>query len=210
MIVATTAAFIAAAIYASIAASQLRTMQRTLTEARSQTCAARQAVKIAQQSLQQAQKNFLLDQRPYIWLTNDLGHPHYIQVFLKGILTDSRVAWDFHYTNFGKTPAHDVRVFATVLAEDNADKLPRPWKAVEGPGTPILQGKEEFETALSKARVSQEEFKLLEHQQNAILLYGRIEYKDAVGKKYESGFCFHTLATSAIMFCKEKNSNYVN
>lgn len=209
MFCATTAAFIAAAIYAGIASHQLKIMKETLAATRAQSCAANQAVKTAQESLEQARKSFVRDQRPYIWLTNDLGHPGYIEARVNSVLTDQRIAWDFHYLNYGKSPAHNVRFFAVVLSGANADEMPRPLAPFVGPGVPLPPGQTDLATAISRKRISRETFTGLEHQQNAILTYGVIKYEDADGNEYESGFCFHNLATAAVMFCSGKNSNFI-
>lgn len=209
MFTATVLAFIAAAIYALIASHQLDIMKKTLDATIAQSSAAHQAVQIAQKSLKQAQESFVRDQRPYIWLTNDLGHPGYIEARVNGVLMDQRIGWDWHYENYGKSPAYNVRFFAVVLAGDNADKMPRPVMSFVGPGVPLPHGQVDFATAFTKRRFSRETFESLEQQQGAILIYGRIRYKDADGNEYQDGFCFHTLATTAIMFCKEKNSNFM-
>ena len=64
---------------------------------------------IASDALRLSRDNFRQDQRPYIWLTGDLGSPRFIPPLVQPESIVGQVIWTFHFTNYGKTPAYNIR-----------------------------------------------------------------------------------------------------
>lgn len=84
----TWAAFVAASIYAGLAARQLIQMRKATTA--------------ATQANIDAQDRFRKDERPYIWLSaNGFGHPE--------VSPTGQIVWTYHFTVYGKSPAFNVR-----------------------------------------------------------------------------------------------------
>jgi hypothetical protein len=54
-----------------------------------------------------ARKNFSEDQRPYVWIANNLGERP--NMYVEKNLLPARFAVTVHYTNFGKSPAVRLR-----------------------------------------------------------------------------------------------------
>lgn len=59
--------------------------------------AAIDAAKAAQEAVRQSRENFQQDQRPYVWLTNDLGKPEFVQ---RAGTQSGQAIWDWHFTIF--------------------------------------------------------------------------------------------------------------
>ncbi len=214
----TACAFGAAAYYAHIARLQKDTMNDTLTETRKQTGFAEKSSKgaadaasSAQDALKLARDNFRQDQRPYVWLRNDLLFPTHIEATKDGKVTDRRAIWDWHYTNYGKTPALHVRFISKMNIGENAGKEGRRLGPIpSSTGTPLPPGKDDFSAAISPTAITNEELiRLINGYDGSVIVYGRIEYTDGGGTPYETGFCFRTLKTHAVSYCDGKNDNYM-
>jgi hypothetical protein len=166
---------------------------------------------LTKESLDLVRDNFRKDQRPYVWLRNDLLFPAHLQVKVKdGSTTDERATWDWHFTDYGKTPALHVKFISRMNTGENALTASRALSDTESKGAPLPPGKDDFSTAISPTRITKDELnRLIEGFDGSVVVYGRIEYTDAEGTPYESGFCFHTLRTHAVSYCKEENTNYI-
>jgi hypothetical protein len=168
--------------------------------------AARAAVKsasTAEDALKNARENFRSEQRPIIWLTNDLGAPVFVPNPKK---TDNtgQIVWDWRFTNYGKTPALHLS-FRHFMRIEN--KIEESYGAA-GPsiGAPLPTNKTDFATVISRPGISADEFdRLLSSINDDIGISGSIIYFDAYGEKYETTFCLTRLVTGAILYCKEGN-----
>jgi len=153
----------------------------------------------AQQSVQLIRKNFLTDQRPYLWLTNDFGSPEYRRA--SADRPTGQIIWEWHFYNFGKTPANRVhhRTFIKFFdgqfrASYGADKA-NPNATAPIPPSGILR-----HTAVSAPEVTPAEYGKMVTTDGSITLSGVIDYIDLSGEKYVSTFCLTRLATGAIRF----------
>jgi hypothetical protein len=156
----------------------------------------------AVQAVSLARENFLKDQRPYLWLTNNFGVPGYIEEF-------RFPAWPWHYTNYGRTPANNVHITASMNVGENALTAARPFEPSKR-AAPIPPGKDDFSTAIAKQAMPKSELlRLLKNVDGSALVYGRINYTDAAGTPYETGFCFYGIKTGAIAYCTEDGANYI-
>lgn len=148
------------------------------------------------------------DQRPYVWLTNNLGKPGCIRAPNAPDVPDCYVVWDYHFTNYGKTPANNVRFVGNLNVGDNADKKPQVLEPLRA-AAPIPPNKDDFATALWQTKISEQEFGRLMKSEDTIVLFGRVLYTDAYGRNYETGFCLQHLASGAIAYCGGSEGNYI-
>lgn len=143
-----------------------------------QACYTREAVN-------NSEIQFHSDQRPILWITNDLGMP-------VSCGTAGQVCWNWQYQNYGKTPAHEVKFYQFIQIGDGP--WVRSFSSHEGPdlGAPIPPGKIDNDSIVSDpaTRVDIDKSRTIDHY---IRIKVRIEYRDAYGASYESGFCYGTL-----------------
>jgi hypothetical protein len=93
--------------------------------------------------------------RPYIWLTNNgLGSPQFILNANKTGL--GQVTWDWHYTNYGQSPAYNV-TFLTFIKLGNGPFRPSYGQTKPDVGAPLPPNKDDFSTVIS-APIEPQEF----------------------------------------------------
>ena len=129
--------------------------------------------------------------------------------FSPPVLKDGKahVAWDFHYTNYGRSPAYGIKFGGYMEIGEGATKRRQAFQ-MAGSGAPIPPGKDDFRSAFSKLPVTREEFDKLMRSDEQIVVHGKFEYTDASGGEYEIGFCFLHLATGATAYCQD-SQNYM-
>jgi hypothetical protein len=148
-------------------------------------------------------ENFRLEQRPIIWLTNDLGTPAFVPNPKKADNT-GQIVWDWHFTNYGKTPALHITFRHFMRIENSTEES----YGAQAPsvGAPLPNGKTDFATVVSRPGLAQSKFnQLISAINNSIGISETISYFDAYGEKYETTFCLTRLVNGAIQYCKEGN-----
>jgi hypothetical protein len=185
---------------------QLNTMDKTLEETRRNANAAIKSTNLAEDAIQQSRESFRQGQRPYIWLTNNLGRPDCIRAANTPDPPSCYVVWDWRFTNYGQSPAYNVRATHSMIIGSNVLRKHRLF-GVAKPAAPLPPNKEDFATAWSPNRVTPERFNELLNTEESILVFGRINYSDAQRGNYETGFCFYRLRTGAVAYCP--TGNYV-
>lgn len=204
MALATTLAFIAAAVYAGIAALQWRTMNKTYGEIQKQTPFIAQAATAAVTANSDARDRFRQDERPYIWLTNDLGQPEILPPPGSNPAEGGVPVWTWKFTNYGKSPAYQIKFHYGMNTGSDALSKPRvfgPWQI----GAPLPPNKTDFDTAFRNPKITMDEFRRLMNTDKAIVIFGQFFYTDAYGGKYETGFCLTHLQLGPIGYCREGN-----
>lgn len=200
--VGTWLAFVAAAIYAGVAAHQSRIMNCTLNQITLQTKTAQGAVKAAQDANRDAEERFRKDERPYVAETpKSTEPPHFLTT--KPNVT-GQIAWNFHYSNFGKTPAYHLHSEQFIKLGDG------PF--VRSNGEPKHRGEtilpptgDNFITAVS-APIAPEELDQLLKVSGGIQIKIILSYTDSYGTRYETGICETRLNTGTISYCE---GNYI-
>jgi hypothetical protein len=172
-----------------------------------QTQALQDTADVAKESLNIARKNFALDQRPYIWLTNDLPGPGFMETPSKA--PNGQVLWNLQFMNYGRSPAHDVRFTVTTLAGEGAIVRARTIPPLNQFGSPMPPGKVNFSTGVSREVVSRAEFTRLMGLDDALVMFGRFHYTDIAGTPYETTFCLRHLRTGAVSFCAGSEWNSI-
>jgi hypothetical protein len=209
LLLATVGAFLAAAIYGGIAYRQWRTMDATFGEPKKQTKAATDAASTAQNALNQARDQFQQDQRPYIWFTNNgVGSPQF-HTTPNTNPTTGHIVWDWHYTNYGKSPAYGIQHIDHYIKIGDAPFV-RSYKLPERRYRPefgylIPPGKDDFSTIVSRPEITPEEYARLLRIDRGIAIKAHIRYLDGSGTLYETGLCESRLATGAIGYCDQDN-----
>ena len=181
---------------AILAIGQLAVANRASLAAQAQAQAAQAQVEILR-------RNFIKEQRPHVWFTND---PQSIQ------WDDAKGAgWTYHYTNYGKSPAVDIRsVQRLIVAPDAIKKLkpiPLPHERTGGFLPPT---KSDFATAYSRG--TREELDDARQHDGWIAIYGSFVYHDGAGNLYITDFCGFLYGNGAVGICvydhtKRQNPN---
>ncbi len=149
-----------------------------------------------------ARENFRHDQRPYIWLTNELGSPRIVSP-RAGQSATGQVIWTYHFTNYGKSPALNVRFYQYIKIGDRGFTSSYGAKE-EHRGAPLPPNQDSIATVVSD-EISREEFNQLLIADERISTRIRFVYSDSYAENYETGICLTRLHTGAIGYCKDGN-----
>jgi hypothetical protein len=171
--------------------------------------AASEANKLTHEALRNARDNFRQDQRPYIWVTNDMGSPIFVPWNNDPASPTGQVIWTYRFTNYGKTPASNStftqemkignRPFTKTYTHDKQTR--------ESIGAPLPPNKIDFSTVVSDPGITRTEFNQVISTQSRESISIRIvfTYTDNSIGKYETGVCLVRLNTGAISYCREGN-----
>jgi nitrate reductase cytochrome c-type subunit len=193
---------IATLLLTTLAGIQAYILATTDTSTRMSAEAAVKSANAVDMAGRNAQENFRAEQRPVIWLTNELNKPEFIPNMKKADNT-GQIVWSFHYTNYGRTPAVHISFRHFMTTEG---KIEESYGALApAVGAPIPPNKVDFATVVSRPGISQDEFNQLLKNDSAIGISADILYFDAFGNKYETTFCLTHLSSGAILYCKEGN-----
>lgn len=143
------------------------------------------------------------EQRPIVWLTN-LGTPHLVMDKPPSDHTTGQIVWDWHYTNYGRTPALHV-AYRQFIVIDGKPSEGFGAKPTSSPAAPLPTDKDDFTSVVSAPGVTPEIFSRLMQTDEAIGIEGEITYEDAAGKRYHTTFCLRHLALGPIMYCRAGN-----
>jgi hypothetical protein len=185
---------------AAIAVVQAVILSTTDSSTRKAADAAIKSATAAETALQLTRQ----EQRPIVWLTNDLGGPHLIMDMLPLDPTAGQIVWTWHYTNYGKTPALHVSFRHFMVIEGKrAESFGA--KPAGLSGAPVPTGKDDFSSVVSAPGIKPEEYLRLAQTDDAIGVDGEITYEDAAGTVYRSTFCLQRLALGSIKYCAVGN-----
>jgi hypothetical protein len=188
---------IATFLLAAIAAGQAWILATTDVSTRKAADAAVKSATTLETALQTARENFRSEQRPIIWLTSEGEAPRFLNV------GDSigRIAWNWRYTNYGKTPALKIAYSEFMSIQGKTT----PSAGGPTPTAPLPPNKIDFSTILSQPTMTVEQYNALVKMENGVGISVRIKYEDAYGASYETDFCEYKLAAGAIAYCEEGN-----
>jgi hypothetical protein len=148
----------------------------------------------AQRAVDLSAINFIVDQRPYIWLSN-VGAP---QIFQN---PDGKVqiVWTFFYLNYGKTPASNMTFEELIRLGDGPFK---PTFGQMGPSisAPLPPNRTGDHATIASEPMSKEDAAKYFSLENGIVVAGTIKYSDAHGNNYETTFCVGKLRTGDIAY----------
>jgi hypothetical protein len=139
-------------------------------------------------------QNFVKDQRPYLWFTNE-------NVQLQWDKDRAGAVWTHHFTNYGKSPAVEFGIEERLIVGADAMKrieaIALPYHS---PKNVVPQSKNQFASAF--VSVSQEDFTAATQHDGWIVLFGTFIYSDSLGNRYLTDFCHSRLASGAIYDCE--------
>lgn len=193
-------AFAAATIYSGVAALQLYQMRKA-------TQAAVKSAYEAQQANRDARDRFREEERPYVWLTsNGLGAPEFIPAASNPSSPSGQVIWTWHYTNYGKTPAFNIR-WHQYMSIDGKPFVQSYGAPPRGDvGSPLPPTQDVFTTVVSRPGYTREQVaRALAVGGKGISISVRMDYTDGAGGKYETEICLRRLNTGAISYCTTGN-----
>ena len=169
----------------------------------------RNSVRANALALKQSEDNFVLDERPVVWLTPKKdGAPE-----LDGIEFDQvnptkpssgQVVWQWHFMNYGRSPANNILFHSFIKVGDRPEEPTYRAKKHKGSGGPMPPGKIDFAATISSP-LERAEFDSAARA-GKITIRGIITYSDISGHKYETDFCQKLLPTMAILYCENRNS----
>jgi hypothetical protein len=182
-----------------------------LREIRRQTPAVQQSAMAAQDAIRQARDQFRQDQRPYVWLTNDIGP--FARVSLSAGANksplDGRLAFNFHFTNYGKSPAVRLTEQSRIVLGKSAETVFPAWRNLPtDSGSVLPPGKVDSNTAFSDAPFEPSILAtiLAPGPYDPVIVHGILRYFDLYGTEYKSEFCIGRGASSNYYYCDGHNS----
>lgn len=170
-------------------------------------CETRRTNGLTQQALTFSKQQFTQEQAPYVWITPD--NPV--------IKAEEHILWDINFSNYGHSPAFNVRhcgFYAWGRNGNNARSALKPMTLadcvkfglpIQGTGTVIPPGYSQLFTIRTNEIFHEIERPYFNTVDGYFLTEGVFEYEDRGGKKYRSVFCVERLATGAANFCDQYN-----
>jgi len=151
--------------------------------------------------------HFREDRRPYIWLAR-FGAPELFVHPKRAPI--GQITWSWYFINYGRSPAYKIKFTHGMNVGSDAAAQPRPFKGFKV-AAPLPPNKEDWTTSVSEPaiHVTADEFSRLGGIDRTILVYGKFEYEDSYGARYETVFCFSRLALGGIQYCPEDGWNNI-
>ena len=195
-------AFIAAGIYAGVAAHQARTMTDTLDQIKLQTKAAQCAVQAALKANADAGDRFRKDERPYLAETpKSTERPEFHPT---DPAMDGQIEWNYHFSNFGKTPGYHIH--SEQFIKLGHGPFVSSYGEPKHRGETILPPTGDNLITVISAPMPKQQFERLLSISGGIQIKIRFFYRDSYGTDYETGICETRLNTGAISYCE---GNYI-
>jgi hypothetical protein len=187
-IVCTFIVMVATIVYAIVSASQLHVMSDQLSETK---------LSVAQNDTQ-----FKLDERPYIAQTiKSTSGPSWYQNPHDN--TKGQITWDWHMTNYGKTPAQNI-TFTQEIKLVGRSWQPSHGEVAPNIGPPQVQGQDVFDTVISD-EIPRTEYDRLMQITDGVSIRIKIHYTSLDGTAYDTGLCLSRTNAGSIPYCKTDN-----
>jgi hypothetical protein len=164
-----------------------------------QSCQAIKSTNIATESARTNAQQFRLDQRPYIAQTSRSSEPPTFHVNP----VDGQIIWNWHMTNYGKTPANNVK-FTQEIKLEGESFVPNYNGVTTDVGPPMAPSGEVFSTVISKP-ITKAEFDRLMSVTDGITVRIKISYTGVDGTPYETGLCLSRTNFGSLTYCKDDN-----
>jgi hypothetical protein len=168
-------------------------------------CETHRTNNLTQLALETSKDQFRIDQRPYVWITNELSP--FVQAPHGPGNTSDKLAFSFKFTNYGKSPAIHCQVDARIaIGKDGYREIV--WKVMDASKGSILPpGRVDFNTAYSDETVSPDFLKQVVSPgvMEPIEVVGRIQYFGTDGTPYSSDFCLGRNPAQSLYYCPHHN-----
>jgi hypothetical protein len=163
---------------------------------------------VSKSSFEMAKKQFVIDQRPYLWVKPQ-----------SPVIEDKKnLSWSIEVINYGKSPALNVK--SCILgwwgseAPIHVNAPPPDLDSPECKATTQFsmvippQGDVYTSPSLGSA-LTPDQLEKIRSLDRGLLIHGRTQYTDSMGNTYESAFCTDRLANGAVESCGDNTSNYI-
>jgi hypothetical protein len=144
------------------------------------------------------------DRRPYLSVVDASSLPRVIE--------NTEAAWNFQYTNYGRSPAVRVLLRAQIVFGRFSDrKIDKElFERIHPPGFPeagfiLAPGQVGFSTAFSKETLSAADVDEINKHDSGIVLLVHFEYFDMSGNEYSTEICQSRLVNGIISHCNVHN-----
>lgn len=160
---------------------------------------------LTQQALANSKDQFRQDERPYVWITNDIG-PFALVPHGPGNTSD-KLTFPIRFMNYGKSPAIHVQTDMRIAIGQDAWKS-IDWKAFSADqGTILPAGKIDFNSAFSAAPITPQFFQRISTPGivEYVEVLGHIQYWGTDGTPYSSDFCLGRNPALSMYYCTYHN-----
>jgi hypothetical protein len=206
------AGVILAAALALLTLFTLRVFRKQLWEAQNQTAVFRQQadqakqdaaaqLSVAKDALTAEQERFVNEQRPYVW--SGITEPNQ-----PAMAPDQPVYWNWHYTNYGKTPAVGAAGREQVIWGTHArSQLKKTFfdpihKPSDKSGVVIPPNKDMYSSAHTiNNNPTAADIQWIKANNSGVMMIAYWEYFDTSGNLYKSTICLERLASGAVADC---------
>jgi hypothetical protein len=163
------------------------------------------AKRSASEALSQVQRNFIADQKPYVWITDEIGP--FVQAPHSRGNTSDKLAFNYHFKNYGKSPAINCQEIGHILLGRNADKRIAFAPLDPGKGAVLPPGKESFNTAFSDQAIDPTLLADINSKGKDVYVTVAVhfQYSDTSGNVYDSEFCIQRDPFLSMVFCDTHN-----
>jgi|SRR5882672_3968418 len=169
-----------------------------------------------------ARKQFVADQRPYVWLSfldpSPARNPVPIQV-------NHKLEADLHFVNYGKSPALKMAMNGHIFHGSNAQALAYAWldemekkplgelSRISDKSVSVIppvipsdpRRSPDYTTLESDKELTEDEFEFIKGNDFSFFVVSFLEYKDLSGNIYQTEICASHLKTGAMLNCNVHN-----
>jgi hypothetical protein len=159
----------------------------------------------AQRAVSLTAKNFIIDQRPYLWLS-DNGRP---VVYSNPDGQHAQISWTWFYTNYGKTPSNNME-FDSFIRLGEANDFKPAYKGENGVvgrsvGAPTTPNKSDHATVVSEPIPKEKVTEYLDADRS-VSISVVISYKGASNDAFETRFCLGKLKSGDIAYLRSSKN----
>jgi hypothetical protein len=163
------------------------------------TSALQKTATYGERSIDLANEHFRQEERPYLWISS-MEAPQFV--------AGDKAKWNFHFANFGRSPAVGVLGRVQIVFGPGGDKkmhadlFSQIHIVNQKDGGFIPTGDQtNWTTAQSDEILTVEDVKYITDNDAGMVFFAHFEYFDSGGRKYDSEFCKFRLKTGAIGNC---------
>lgn len=161
---------------------------------------ANRAVDIANTALTQSKNQFVQDERPYVWITDNIQLG---ETSSSDPIAPNRIAVNYDILNYGKSPALNVQMVANIAVGDKAERQTA-LKAFNKSGGSIMPPTKGANASAISDTPPYPNFHTY-GDKHKIVVYGRIRYNDLYGNVYISDWCLAYVGAIHPSNCPDRN-----
>jgi hypothetical protein len=174
--------------------------RKQLSIVQEQADAAQKQGKAAQDQVETLRHNFIKEQQPYLWFTNETAILDWTE------WEGGTASWTYHITNYGKSPAVNYSVDRHTETGPDALKKIKEYKISRQlwswKGSRLPQGKDDYFT--SYVKISGKDWQQAKANDQWIVTVGTFIYYDLAGFPHADDFCVSYFANGSVTYCEYK------